>query len=372
MVPTVPAEELLGFVRSRIPMVEHDLRYGLDDAPPMGKARRRARDYCMQQAFFYQAEWWIKRPPRVSKRALEHASENWGRAADEIWTLRRDQIAKVEGRPISKCGLIYEHVFTGWMFRDALIKLAEQAGGKLDPDAVAQLLHDHFQTAWIHREEDTRLNRAGYRSKRGATLTDALGKYSECGIEFVDPPASELPPETSDTPFDALSALAEDESEAPTTGRGAVYDRFFAKCEELLSGIPHAPRVRPNGGRRYVSLVGSKPKRGVPGVVISLSGPRGGKWLSPIIGFELRNDRPEEEPTSPDWQDLRASLGEDWSISFGKAEEELGRLCRCTKQLATGFSVDPADETEICESACAAVAELLTLWPTLSGGASGR
>ena len=182
---------LLAFVRSRLPMFEHDFGSERPAGGPDAKSIERIGKYCSTQAFFYQADYWVRKPPLVSVAALAHAKNKWGKQADCIWSLARNDITKLEGTKISKASLIFEHVVTGSMFHREMIKRLHMQDGKpLVAEDVARWLIDNFQTAWITREEDDKLSLAKFKSHRGNTLQDAMQAYAAVGIKLATPPVA--------------------------------------------------------------------------------------------------------------------------------------------------------------------------------------
>jgi hypothetical protein len=191
-------DDLRAFVESRLPLVKHAME--MAHGQHLGRWERHRQgssNYSMQQAFFYQAEWYVDQAPLVSMAAAAYAKKRWGDAADRIWDLRRPDLAKLEGLRISESGLIYEHVFTGGMFREALTNLWPD---RLTTNNVVALLAGNFRTAWITRDENKLLPK----SKRGSNLADALAAYAAARVIFAEAPKS-------------LATVVHDEPRSPAT-----------------------------------------------------------------------------------------------------------------------------------------------------------
>jgi hypothetical protein len=75
----------------------------------------------------------------------------------------------------------YEHVFTIWMFDQALRRLPQEA---INEESVNRIVADNYAVAWITKDEDHRL-RPRYRFNRGCSLADALRAYREVGIQLL-------------------------------------------------------------------------------------------------------------------------------------------------------------------------------------------
>lgn len=74
---------------------------------------------------------------------------------------------------------ILEHVYTGDMFRAAIEEL--YASNQLTTMNLVDLVQKNYCVAWITKEENKRLPR----SKRGASLQEALEVYSKNGIRLL-------------------------------------------------------------------------------------------------------------------------------------------------------------------------------------------
>ena len=171
---------LIKFINSRLPMVEYDLtKNGGTD--------------CIASSFFYLLinDEYVKYEPFVSQGAFEYAKEKYGKHAYKIFDTRRNGIVKLEKaaglltRNISSSMLMSEHVVAGGMFKATLIEeFKRSAVGR--EDRVADWIIENTQTAWVLRTEDEKLTAKGFKSKRGKTLGDALGKYKECEIFLLN------------------------------------------------------------------------------------------------------------------------------------------------------------------------------------------
>jgi len=170
---------LIKFINSRLPVAEYDL------------TKNDGTD-CIASSFFYPLinDEYVTYEPFVSQGALEYAKEKYGKHAYKIFDTRRVGIVKLEKaaglltRNISSSMLMSEHVVTGGMFKAMLIEEFKRlAAGR--EDRVAVWIVENIQTAWILRTEDKKLN-AKFKSKRGKTLGDALGKYKECEIFLLN------------------------------------------------------------------------------------------------------------------------------------------------------------------------------------------
>jgi len=170
---------LIKFINSRLPVAEYDL------------TKNDGTD-CIASSFFYPLinDEYVTYEPFVSQGALEYAKEKYGKHAYKIFDTRRVGIVKLEKaaglltRNISSSMLMSEHVVTGGMFKAMLIEEFKRlAAGR--EDRVADWIVENIQTAWILRTEDKKLN-AKFKSKRGKTLGDALGKYKECEIFLLN------------------------------------------------------------------------------------------------------------------------------------------------------------------------------------------
>jgi len=172
---------LIKFINSRLPMAEYDLN-------PANAAIN-----CIASSFFYPLinREYVNYEPFVSQGALEYAKEKYGKHAYKIFDTRRSGIVKLENAAglltegISKSMLISEHVVTGGMFKDMLIEeFKRSAVGRAN--RVADWIIENIQTAWVLRTEDKKLTAKGFKSERGETLGDALGKYKECEIFLLN------------------------------------------------------------------------------------------------------------------------------------------------------------------------------------------
>lgn len=345
--------ELLSFVRSRIPMLVHDL--AARDASGsrldgIGRGRRSAGSYSLKQAFFYQAEWWINSPALVSREAYEYARLNWANHGDCIWNTRRSDIVKHEGRPIGECGLIWEHVYTGGMFARAVDRLWH-SHKDLDAQEVAQLLADNFQTAWITRQENARLPK----SDRGTTLADALQTYRECGIEIVDRPSGLDPPGSTTAPVRAYP----EPTRGATRGKlSEAYDLFFARLGRMTRTLGFMSEWKHSSGRHYAYFSGSNFSQGIPEVSIELRGPRDAKDV--FLTASLPTTMTDHVPDSAAWYEAKAQLGEGGELSFGANEGTPGQLCRYRVKLADGFAGASASAAMIRGAADRAASALAT------------
>jgi hypothetical protein len=324
-----PSAELVAFVRSRLPMLIHDRAFrsaGTDEV--VARGRRAAGSYSFRQAFFYQAEWWVNRPPRVSRAALNHAKKNWPDEGRAIWTARRTDVVKHEGRRISDSGLIWEHVYTGTMFERALDRLFEKSK-TLDPVEVARVLNDNFQTAWITREEDENLPR----SVRGETLVDALIVYESEGIELVEPPDSN-DAAVSTSSFDLVEPSPS--SKVPGRNLQAAYNAFFERLGKATKSRASDLSLTHRSGRHYAYVERGDYERGIPEVCVELRGPKRSKDVYVSIAFPAA--AANAAPTHPAWLEMVAQLGEGGELLFGKHDRKEGLLCRYRVKIAEGFT----------------------------------
>jgi hypothetical protein len=352
---------LLAFVRSRVLMVEHDFSTFDGETRSHADQREGIGTYALTQAFFYAADLWVDRPPLVSAKALDYATQRWGDQASKVWTLKRAEIPRLDGCKISESGLIYEHVTTGGMFREFIQQTLREGAGTLDADVVALWLHENFQTAWVTREEDKELTRQGYKSRRGATLVEAKAVYARCGIEVVPrPQGAPTQVRVGDT---VLVEETEEEREAQgRTGAGSKYSPFFVAVAEALRSRNSSVEVGHARDDYYASLKGGGP-RGVD-VVLVLEAPRGAKVRTPVVSLEAATALPGQEPTTPAWADLRGSLfGSEWRVSFGGKGSNVGRLCRCKRALAEAF--DTSDVLARREAAAQTADQIVELWSAI-------
>ncbi|MES2638060.1 MAG: hypothetical protein V4850_01200 [Myxococcota bacterium] len=362
MPPNPPSPQLLAFVRSRIPMVEHDFA----DAPAETQAHAQQREaigrYALSQAFFYAADLVVERPPLVSVKARAYALERWGDQADKVWTLRRTEIPRVDGCKISESGLIYEHVVTGGMFRSFIDSMRRERAGTLDAYLVACWFRDNFQTAWVTREEDKELTKQGHRSSRGASLADAMAVYRACGITLAERPASAPPAVVAgDTVLVAEADEAREEDAIPheASREGGKYAPFFAAVTDALRKVGPSLRLAHSQDRYYAKVHGAALPGATPFLVVS----RNGRVGTPTISLEAVSDRAGEEPSSPAWADLRGSLtGSEWRISYGEKNKQ---LCRCKRDLAEAFDLADAEDRQRAAEATARA--LVELWDTIAG-----
>jgi len=171
---------LIKFINSRLLMAEYDL------------TKNDGTD-CIASSFFYPLinDEYVKYEPFVSQGAFEYSKEKYGKHAYKIFDTRRVGIVKLEKaaglltRNISSSMLMSEHVVAGGMFKAMLIEeFKRSAVGR--EDRVADWIIENIQTAWVLRTEDEKLTAKGFKSKRGKTLGDALGKYKECEIFLLD------------------------------------------------------------------------------------------------------------------------------------------------------------------------------------------
>lgn len=357
-----PSYALLAFVSSRIPMLEHDVSVSRQvvsagfggNLDVMKRGRRFSYGYSLKQACFYQADWYVEFTPRVSEKALAYAAKNWGERATDIWGLRRSQLVKLEGRPISESGLIYEHVFTGRMFKTAIETMFDARGGSLDAWEVATLLQQNYATAWITREEDKVLPR----SDRGRTLADALAIYERCGVRLA------APPDPTVSKSFALKQVEEEELEvaeerAAKSPETRPVNTFFVRVQSLLEASDSGLSASYSGDRKYARVISTQPTLAFSAGYLELRGR--GAVRDVFVSFELPTQRPFAEPLTANWRELRERLGDGWDVSFGKHNHVEGRLCRLRRRIADGFHTDHATVPEIEQAVQAAVAEIVAL-----------
>lgn len=348
---------LLAFVRSRIPMVEHDFALFPKETPAHAAQRVDSAKYSLSQAFFYAADLWVNRPPLVSEAALKYATDNWGPQAAKIWSLKRAEIPGLDRCKISKSGLIYEHVTTGWMFREFILGELARRQGVLDPYGVAKWLEENYQTAWVTRSEDKRLNEMSYKSRRGVSRAEALAKYGECDIRLCDRPGEY--PETvlvgdsvlEDEIVEVIDHTGEDDG-VQTTAQSVLttgdYAAFFLALHDALSARGSEVSFNVNRARNdpYVKLKNFD-LDGARAMLI-LDAPRGAKVRTPVLSLETETGTPEQEPATEEWATLRDSCaGPKWHISYGRAGGVAGALCRVKCQLADAFEVTDAQTRDL-------------------------
>jgi hypothetical protein len=364
--PTQPHPRLLAFVRSRVPMVEHDFASVAGEAQAHADQREAIGTYALTQAFFYAAELWVDRPPLVSEQALAYAIRRWGDQAGKIWTLKRAEIPRVDGCRISASGLIYEHVTTGGMFREFVQNMLKERAGTLDAYGVACWLQNNFQTAWVTREEDKELTRQGYKSRRGSTLADARRVYDACRIVIVPRPQdaptrvlvgdSELIEEVADADPEQVAAAAR--------GDARKYAPFFTAVAGALKQRNAVIRVK-HGRDNYYALLGGERVRGVA-VVLLLDAHRGAEVRTPVVSLESATSTPGQEPTTQAWTNVKERFyGPEWRLSFGKHGGVGGALCRRKRALAVAFDI--TDEHARLEAAEDTAQQLIELWRDIEG-----
>ncbi len=346
---------LLDFVRSRLPMVEHDFRQVSGETKAHAEARNKAGRYALGQAFFYCADVWVERPVLVSTKALAYANERWGKNADKIWTLKREEIPKVDGCSISQSGLILEHVTTGLMFREYVLEKLSAGNGTLDAEDVANWLQHNFQTAWITREENDVLNNKGYKSKRGASREDALEKYRECGIELANRPAivRAAPVVHAAAPHGGTVAQAPVVAANPLH---ALYNGFFAALGGELDQLGAGVQVRQRANDKYAPL------RGVGGGgvrwEVTLEAGYGGMVRTPYLSICAPTGVAYQEPDTPAWGALQQLFG-GWEVTYRRYAKLDGRLC--CKNYALTDAFDGADPQAIEAAAHNAAASLVAI-----------
>ena len=329
-------------------MVEHDLeltRQAQGDS--MVRVRTQAGRYSRQQAFFYQAEWWLDVRPLVSEAAYAYARQMRWADPNCIWSLRRSDVRRVDGKAISECGLIYEHVYTGWMFGRDLGLLWERSRNGLDADAVAELLSTNYQTAWITREEDKLLPR----SERGKSLKDALGFYQENGITLLPRPTRPEADRAS-----SLHALDRNEiGQAPKDKLSQVYDRFYEALHKGLRKVAPDVALNHSAGRHYAMLkTPASRERGID-LYGELRGPADGRSF--YLTIQQPVDRPLTEPTGAGWAELHARLGDGGAISFGHHSRKPDRLCRYRIPVGGLFRATTREATRAGKAAAEALAD---------------
>lgn len=178
------------FVESRLPMVLHALGdSGLPEHLSVKDFRGLSR-YSVQQAFFYQLDWYVDERVLLSETAWAYVEYRYGENAGRFWTTRRHAFSEFETAlsrdqrtGFSKLGILYEHVFTGTMFWDALE--AMYRAGKLDTKNVVDLIIRNYRTAWIGRGEVEALPQ----SRLGTTLLEAWRHFDRAGIKLMTSPS---------------------------------------------------------------------------------------------------------------------------------------------------------------------------------------
>ncbi len=177
---------LLQFCESRVPMVKLALDHADQPTPHGLNVLLPMTRYSVQQSFFYQADFFVKQSPFVSADCAEWVAKRYG-PEEGLWGQRRGHLmelertlARHERRGFSKTEIIYEHIYTGKMFWNDLVRLHES--GQLTPDTVALTLENNYRTAWVTREENGRLPQYA----RGPTLLSALEIYRRAGIQLLE------------------------------------------------------------------------------------------------------------------------------------------------------------------------------------------
>ncbi len=362
---------LLAFVRSRLPMVEHDFAPFEGESSSHADQRVGAGTYSISQAFFYAADLWVDKPPLVSVKALEYAKHRWGDQASKVWTLKRAEIPQVDGCKVSQSGLIYEHVTTGGMFREYLRQMLATRAGVLDAFAVASWLHENFQTAWVTRDEDRALTSRGHKSRRGASMDEALSVYKNCGIEISPRPdgspdlvrvgdAVLVDEVLADEIVVGEADNAQEVHKLP--GPGGNYARFFAGVAEALRERKSRVSIRHGRDDRYATVRGFA----LPGTsaVLQVDAPKGGTVRTPVLSLEAVTANPGVEPTTDSWASLRDTFFvPEWRISYGSHGGVTNALCRCKRSLAVAFEI--ADANARGEAAKQTAEQIDALWAAL-------
>lgn len=111
------------------------------------------------------------RPPSLaSKKALELAQQHGQNIFEMRWS-HRNRCGKISGKP----ALMWEHTTPNSNLCDELLACE-------DENAIRQKLKNYSGVCWITREEDDRLNQAGYLTKRPGGWEAC---YQLVGIEVV-------------------------------------------------------------------------------------------------------------------------------------------------------------------------------------------
>ena len=256
------------------------------------------------------------------------------------------------------------------MFREFIQKRLTERTGMLDPLEVASWIQQNFQTAWVHRKEDAELTRAGYKSKRGETLKDALAVYEKCEIKISQRPAtkplvvhvgdSDLYDDFADSPLQVGEGEATPPDMAPL---GANYNQFFSALNEELTERQSPIWVVPRSGRNYAYAKGID----APGVRCSVLRLEAGKETNLrtlVLSLESETFKAGQEPGTPGWIDLRDALfGAEWRVEYGKWEKADDKLCRYIRPLTPGFKIADGDARK--EAARRAAAEIDAQWTIL-------
>lgn len=350
-------------------MVEHDFAKFDGESRSHADQRLATGTCAVTQAFFYAADLWVDKPPLVSVKALEYASQRWGDQSSKIWTLKRKQVRQLDGCKISESGLLYEHVTTGGMFRTFIQTMLKDRDGTLDAYSVARWLHTNFQTAWITREEDQSLTNNGFKSQRGIYLTDAHSVYERCGVAIA------VRPEDSPTVVcvgdsEILNEmLAEDVNQGQaaqaTRDEEGAYAQFFTLVATALQRRNSLGRVHHTRNSDYYTTLKGFTTPGV-NFVLLLDAPKGAKARTPVLSIGAVTKTPGQEPSSEAWTDVRdIFLGPEWSIQYGRHDRVKYALCRCKRALAEAYEV--TDATAQRAAAENAGAELHALRALLHG-----
>ncbi len=225
-------DPLTQFVESRLPMVRYSLgdptlptRLGLREFRGMSR-------YSVQQAFFYQLDWYLDEPVLMSEEAWKYVQGRYGPAADRIWSARRHAVPDFEKAlprelraGYSKLKIIYEHVFTGSMFWSAVEEMHK--AGNLDTSTLVDFIRRNYRAAWIHRDE----NKGLPQSRRGKTLIDAWQCYKSRPIVLKTSPTETFAYPAAST-VEATARSNFDEATAPSKfDAGDAIGRFVARSE---------------------------------------------------------------------------------------------------------------------------------------------
>ena len=93
---------------------------------------------------------------------------------------------KLTHHKLSKIGLAFEHKVP----LSVLTKLLKTPSENRDHQEAGRILLDYFQVCWVTKEEDSKLNRLGLRSKMPAGWRDgdpANARYAMAGIDIQTP-----------------------------------------------------------------------------------------------------------------------------------------------------------------------------------------
>lgn len=185
------SQQMLEFVKSRLPMVIHDSTPVPGETDQERKLREKNRNYCIKQALFYKSIHYLPYKPLVSQGALSYVQSHWGEHVAKIWTATRDDIVSIERSvrlptlKVTDSQLIQEHVTTGTMYQEMLLREIKGPSEGM-ATRITDWTIENYKTAWVLRSENALLSKSGFKCKRGPDLRSARAVYDSIGIVLLE------------------------------------------------------------------------------------------------------------------------------------------------------------------------------------------